>query len=375
MRDLTLLAQVPSREELRERIPHRERFRPEPRLLCEPQLRIREDGTGDLLLPRRGSWKHIHELHVEVVRALAAGGDMAAAIERAKPACPPKLVTHTEKLVRRFVWMMHKEGIVEVPLEAPPERFADRFRRVRELGRGGMGIVHLCADEARADAPVVVKHAWGWTKPVERAERSIREEARAMAKFDHPRIPPLVDAFEQDGLLHLVRDFAPGDGLHARPTRLLLGTSQARLATLRECLKILGHIHERGMLYMDVKPENFVLESVEKGPFLLDFGLCRPLENGAIKLRGAVGSAGYAAPEVVKKHVATEASDVYSLGRTFAFVATGKRLRFKHDEAAVVAALDEAGVAGVEREILARMCADDPERRYANTGAVLDAIP
>lgn len=375
MRHLSLLAHIPSRQELRAHIVDPERFKPEPRLLRQPEIRMLADGTGEIFLPRSGKWRHVHAMHVETARALAEGCTLDEAIERAKGPCPPKHLAYCDKLVRRFVWQLHEGGIVEIPLEAPPPVFLDRYEVVRELGRGGMGVVHLCKDRDRGGALVVVKHAWGWSKPIERAEQSVREEAQALSRFDHPRIPPLIDAFERDGLLHMVRAFAPGKSLNAFKPHLSTLPSEDRMRVLRACAEALRHVHERGLLYLDVKADNFILETIEEGPSLLDFGLCRPNEPGGLQLRGALGSPGHAAPEMVKSYFASEKADVYGLGRTFAMLATGKKLKFRHTQADVAANLSEAGVPEAERDLLVAMCADDAAQRTPSMEAVLSAIP
>lgn len=375
MRDLSLLSEIPTKQQLRERIVRPERFKPEPRLLHEPQIRMLPDGTGEILLPRKGTWRRIHAMHVATAQALAEGRTMDEAIERAKGPCPPRHLAYCDKLVRKFVWQMRDAGLLEIPLEPPPPVFGERYELVRELGRGGMGVAYLCRDAQRDGAQVVVKHAWGWSKPIERAELSIREEARALSRLDHPRIPPLVDVFERDGLLHMVRGFAPGKPLGSLTPALSTVGMEARLALLRSCAETLRHVHERGMLYLDVKADNFIVDSIERGPLLLDFGLCRPSQPGGVQLRGALGSPGYAAPEVVKHYFASERADVFSLGRTFAHLASGRKFKFRHTQVDVAAALQETGVPAPERELLVAMCADDPAQRLPTMDAVLAAIP
>lgn len=376
MRHLSLIETIPTREELRARIPHRERYQPEPRLLLSPELRALDDGYAEMRRVRKkDSWRKIHPMHVETIRALEDGSPMAAIIERSLRRCPPKYLKFHERFVRKFVWELAREGYVEVPLETPPAVFADRYERVKELGRGGMGVVHLCRDQELGGHLVVVKHAWGFVKAIEKAEQNVRAEAHALAQLDHPRIPGLIDAFERDGLLHLVRAYAPGEPLLALEPRPWDAPSADRMMLLRGCADALAHIHERGMLYLDVKPDNFLAESLQDGPLLLDVGLCRPHVDGELKLRGAVGSPGYAAPEIVGDLRASVRSDVYSLGRMFACLATGRRFKFKHNEADVDAALREAGVPAPEHALVLKMCAKDPARRYASMREVMAAIP
>lgn len=373
MRDLSDMP-IPTRQELRERLGPASRYQPEPVVRKAPTIRMRDDGHGEVLL-RNGAWRPIHVMLAEAARAIEEGGTVADAIERARRHCPAKHEKVLERLVRNFLWKLAKEGYYDIPLPEPPALFYGRFERLKELGRGGMGIVHLCRDLEDDGREVVVKHAWGWTKPIEKAEQGIRQEIAYLARLDHPRIPGLVDVFERDGLMHMVRRFAPGASLFAWRPKLVAAGAGARLRLLRECAQTLAHVHERGLLYLDVKPDNFILGSLEEGPMLLDFGLARPFEGHELRMRGALGSPGYVSPEVAKQNVATVRSDVYGLGRAFVVVATGWKPKFKHKHADVVEQLDAAGIAGVEREVLLRMCADEPAARFADMREVAAAIP
>lgn len=371
MRDLMA---IPTRQELRERLGPASRYQPEPVVRRPATIRMREDGHGEVLIERSGTWRPVHAMLVEAARAVEAGATVAQAVERARKLCPEKHDKVLERLVRNFLWKLAQEGHYDIALPEAPAVFHDRFERVKELGRGGMGIVHLCRDRQADGREVVVKHAWGWTKPIEKAEQSVRQEAACLARLDHPRIPQLVDVFERDGLMHLARVFAPGSSLFAWRAKLATAGADARMALLRECASTLQHVHDRGLLYLDVKPDNFILSSLEAGPMLLDFGLARPFDGREVALRGAIGSPGYVAPEVAKRNVASPRSDVYGLGRAFVVVATGWKPKFKHGEADVAQQLDAAGIAGRERDVLLRMCADDPARRYADMREVVEAL-
>lgn len=373
MRHVSFATEVPSYADLRARIGEPARYQPEPEFVSAPEMRPLPDGYFELRLRASGTWTRIHPMLAEVARALEAGLALAEVVERAKPLCPPHNIHLAERLVRNFVWRLSEEGHVRIPLEAPPEVFDGRYRWIKELGRGGIGVAHLCADEQDGGRAVVVKHAWGWNKPIERAEWSLRKEVHYLARLDHPRIPALVDAFEREGLLHMVRAFAPGSGLASVRPRLREVSSAERLAVLRGCAEALAHVHGRGLLYLDAKPDNFILG--DAGPLLLDFGISRPLEGDVVHLRHAVGSPGFAAPEVVSGRVASVRSDVFSLGRVFLQLATGTTPRFRHKQEDVREKLVAAGVPEPEAGIILRMCADRPEDRYGSMAEVLAAIP
>lgn len=366
---------VPSREEVRARIVRAERFQPEPLVVALPPVEQQPDGTGLIRIGGSSRQQRIHRMLVEAHAALAEGRSMSEVVDRALPHCPRPSRRMCDALVRGFVWRLHKEGHVHIPLEEPPAVFAGRYERVEELGRGGMGVVYLCEDLERARDRVVIKHAWGWSKPIEKAERTLRREAAALRRLDHPSIPGIRDTFEVDGLLHLVRDFAPGRSitrLDPRPHQLPTAT---RRRLVKQVAEALAHVHERGLLYLDMKPGNLVIRSVEDGPKLLDFGVCREIpEGGVLKLKASMGSRGYAPPEIVRERVASVRADVYSLGRTHFALATGVTPKARWHAAALAEQLSATDVPQDERDIILRMCADAPGERFATMDDVLAAL-
>lgn len=375
MRDLSAFDELPSEAQLRARIPRPERFRPEPRVLARATLQPRADGFFDLTLAGRPP-RRVHALVAEAHRAMDEGASVEEVIARASPLWHDgrrKSVVGT--LLRSYYMSLAREGLAEIPFEEPPALFGGRFARLKTLGRGGMGIAHLCADREQGDRLVVVKHAWGWSTPIERAERTSRREALALGLLDHPLVPGLVATFEEEGLLHMARLYAPGRPLGGSRDGTAGLPSARRLAIFRDMCEAIAHVHERGLLYLDVKPDNFVLGEDGRAR-LIDLGLCRPAREGGLPLRSPIGSRGYVAPEVTKRRVALPASDVYGLGRVLFQLASGARPRTKHDGAMLRDMLVARGAPHAEAQLVAWLADEAPERRPAldEVLARLDAI-
>lgn len=370
MRDLSAFERIPTRDQIAVRIGDLKRFRPEPRLTRLPEIRPRSDGYGDLVL-REGAAPHrIHPMLVEVTRALAEGCRLDAAVERATPLWSGRSRKMVDRVVRSYVLQLAEQGIAEIPFEPPPDVFHGRFERVKTLGRGGMGIAHLCRDR-HTGRDVVVKHAWGWTSSIEKADRVTRTECVALGLVEHPLIPALIDTFELGGVQHMAREYAAGRPLTSERRRTPAMSTTERLRIGRDLIDVIRHIHERGMLYLDVKLDNYVLSPEDGRARLLDLGLCRPYHGEPVQLRSPIGSRGYAAPEVLAGRAATPRSDAYGLGRSLYVLAAGERPRQKWNAAMLAERLRDRGIDPREASLVTWLAADLPADRPATLDEAL----
>jgi serine/threonine protein kinase len=149
----------------------------------------------------------------------------------------------------------------------------DRYRVIRQLGRGGMGTIFEAIDE-RVNRSVVLKKA---SFDSEERRADFKREAQLLANLRHPALPKVSDHFEERGGQYLVMDFIPGNDL-AELLRLL-GRPFPLTDVLRwadELLKVLEYLHSYSppILHRDIKPANLKL-SRDGEIFLLDFGLAK----------------------------------------------------------------------------------------------------
>jgi serine/threonine-protein kinase len=194
---------------------------------------------------------------------------------------------------------------------------------VRELGRGGVGVVfearHRGTGALRALKLLAPQEDPEWR------ERFLRE-GEAQARVDaHPNVVSVHSAGEASGWLYLELDLAAGGDLAAQLRKGPLPPDEVvRLA--RDLAAGLEHVHAHGVLHRDLKPAN-VLFAATGRPMLVDFGLARI--EGAVPLTqtGALlGTPSYMAPEQVgseRKELGTH-TDVYGLGALLYCALTGR---------------------------------------------------
>lgn len=375
MRDVNAEMGLPTRDELKARIRHPEQYRPEPRLIEPVTWRPLPDGAGEAWNKPKKQWVRVHAIYVEAYKGLEEGLTFQEIVDRAFPKSGMENPRVCARYLRNHLWELKVGGYIDIPLPPLPDLFDGRYRRVKELGRGGMGVAHLCLDEKEGSREVVVKHAWGWHKPIHRAEASIRREAEIMRRFDHPGIAKLLDTFERDGLLHMVREFARGLPLNQMHAALRDAPATTRLRIDLGIAEAVEHMHVRGFLFLDPKPDNYILDGLDGTPLVLDVGICRPHEDGVSQLATPVGSPGYAAPEVFSpEKLVTLRTDVWGVGRAMSAIALGRRTKQRWNHDALVAELRTAGVEGAELDLLSAMTHDDPQDRLPTMGEVVTRL-
>src|SRR5262252_6764950 len=166
----------------------------------------------------------------------------------------------------------------------------DRYRIVRQLGKGGMGAVYE-ANDLRLGSTVALKQT---LSDVRELWAQFAREARLLAQLNHPALPRVSDYFKEDGRAFFVMQFVEGIDLAAMLTQqgpFPRGTVVAWADQILDALVYL-HAHDRQIIHRDIKPHNLKVTPAGKIA-LLDFGLAKSHAAGNTGESEARGIFGY----------------------------------------------------------------------------------
>jgi eukaryotic-like serine/threonine-protein kinase len=202
----------------------------------------------------------------------------------------------------------------EHPLE-PGELLADRFRIVREVAQGGMGIVYEATDEKLERRVALKCGKTGFRK-------RLPPEVRSATAISHPNVCKTYEIHtantSQGEIDFLTMEFLDGETLTERLRRGPLPEPEARAIALQLCAG-LAEAHRNQVVHGDLKSGNVILTTGPEGAVravITDFGLARKPDTGQSALQSGplCGTPDYMAPELWKGERASAASDVYALG-------------------------------------------------------------
>ena len=215
----------------------------------------------------------------------------------------------------------------------PPGTRFEEYRLDAVLGAGGFGITYRAYD-ANLDKFVAIKEYL----PVEFATRTeastvvpqsstdaqdyhwglnrFLDEARTLARFDHPHLNRVYRFFESNGTAYMVLEYIQGETLADRLTRERQLPEESLQRLLEEVLSGLAVMHEAGYVHRDIKPGNLMLREEDGSAVVLDFGAARQAVGQRSKAITSILTPGYAPIEQYdsKADDVGPWSDIYALG-------------------------------------------------------------
>ncbi len=211
-----------------------------------------------------------------------------------------------------------------MPSGFPPQRIGP-VKLLREIGRGGMGVVWLGRHEMlnREVAVKFLTHARGATDDPDYAK--LLDGARAAAAVRHDGLTLIHHADLCDGVPYLIREFIDGPDLGKVIDRVGRLEVAPVLAVMDAVAAAVGELHRHEIVHRDIKPANVLLDASGR-VCVTDFGLACGRRYGEMGPGGDAvgGTPPYMAPEMFEGAVSAR-SDVYALGITLFQLLTGER--------------------------------------------------
>jgi serine/threonine protein kinase len=259
----------------------------------------------------------------------------------------------------------------------------DDYDVIRELGRGGMAVVHL-ARQREMQRFVALKELGGFqARDPASVERFLRE-SRLAGSLNHPNIVTVYEFFEDGGTPYIAMELVEGGSL-----RPLIGElSLPRVArVLEDLLAAVGHAGKAGIVHRDIKPENTLITKdgrVKVADFGIAKGAAASGQQGLTSEGMTVGTPEYMSPEQALGKGVAPPSDLYSVGCMTYEMLTG-RLPFSGDTQGALLVRQVSEAVPDVREVdplipesvarwVATMTEKDPDDRFPDAAAAWEAF-
>lgn len=221
---------------------------------------------------------------------------------------------------------------------------ADRYRILRLLGEGGMGVVYL-AEHVHMKKPFAVKVLHRELTSISEVVARFEREAVAAGLIDHPNVAKATDFGRlRDGSFFLVLEYVEGESLSRALQQQAPLPQERALIIARQIVDALGAAHGAGIVHRDLKPDNVML--IDRGSGydfvkVLDFGIAK-LDTGAggaalTQLGTVFGTPQYMAPEQAAGQAVDCRADLYAVGMILYEMLSGA-VPFDSDEIGAVLA-------------------------------------
>jgi len=283
------------------------------------------------------------------------------------------------------------------PGELPAKSRIGNYELLERIGSGGMGEVYR-ARHVLLGKTVAIKVLPDSFAEDELAVKRFERELKLIGSMSHPNIVQALGAEQIDGKFLLVMEFIEGMNLQQFIAAGKKMSVVEALAVVRQVAAGLQHAHERKIIHRDIKPANIMLatDGIAK---ILDFGLGKFYDEMLLsehgessgpltKMGSPLGTVDFLSPEQWDNPGSVDIrSDIYSLGCTFYTIVLGEvpypSGRFGSIYSKMAAHVGQSppsflagGVAASPEieAILQKMCAKDPNRRFATPHELLEAI-
>ncbi|MCR5794082.1 MAG: extracellular solute-binding protein, partial [Solobacterium sp.] len=235
------------------------------------------------------------------------------------------------------------------------------------IGKGGMSTVFK-ARHIRLDTPVAIKSV--------RKDQAgdLLAEVSILKKLNHPNLVRVIDVFEDSRLVYIVMDYIEGEDLQQVIRREKVIPEKTITGWFITLAEVLQYLHSRipPIIYRDMKPSNVILQKNGR-LVLIDFGIAREFKQTASNDTMYLGTIGFAAPEQFGAAQSDGRTDIYSLGMTMHYLATGKN---PHEQPYGYIPVRELNPQISEKleKIIEKCTKFDPKDRYQSAKELLEDL-
>ncbi|XP_053068826.1 serine/threonine-protein kinase Nek8 isoform X7 [Acinonyx jubatus] len=200
----------------------------------------------------------------------------------------------------------------------------EKYERIRVVGRGAFGIVHLCL--RKADQKLVIIKQIPVEQMTKEERQAAQNECQVLKLLNHPNVIEYYENFLEDKALMIAMEYAPGGTLaefiQKRCNSLL--EEETILHFFVQILLALHHVHTHLILHRDLKTQNILLDKHRMVVKIGDFGISKILSSKS-KAYTVVGTPCYISPELCEGKPYNQKSDIWALGCVLYELASLKR--------------------------------------------------
>lgn len=332
---------------------------------------------------------HVDDRESFIERAASGDSDLECDLR--------EMLRHTERAEERIAGTVERIARLAGGGHDWVGRHFGPYRIVREIGRGGMGLVfEAWRDDAEYDKTVALKVAPDW-RDVARLRERFRNERQILAHLEHPNIARFLDGGTDDGVPYFAMEYVRGKPVTEWVRERGLPVRE-RIELFRQICLAAHYAHENLIVHRDLKPANILVDGND-APKLLDFGiatLLSPVDEEAPATIGAhFWTPDYTSPEQLRGGAVTVRTDIYSLGLILYELLCGERaqvadvsspLALDRSVCETTPALPSVRAAARGDKSLSRQLRGDldmitasairkePERRYASAAALAEDL-
>lgn len=346
---------------------------------------VRPD-PADATHPQDADGSHGLELAQRVEEYLAKL-EQGEAPDRAQwIAAHPHLAPHLEEALAGLDLM--RQLSTRSAAQSAPAQLGD-FRILREIGRGGMGVVYE-AEQISLKRRVALKVLRMGPVMDEVALRRFQREAETVGRLHHTNIVPIFAIGAEDGVRYYAMQFIEGRDLGKVAQEMRGEASSVDFRQIADwglqAAEALAHAHQRHVIHRDIKPSNLILDP-EGRIWLTDFGLARRTDDVSLSLTGALlGTPRYMSPEqaAAAHRPVDHRTDLYSLGATLYELVTGLPIfegSSAHDVLSQILHAEPKPprdvAPGLPRDfetLILKCLAKDPAQRYPSAQSLADDL-